>query len=244
MVFMQHYIPIAFKNNKFKLSKEDNHHIIDVLRMSMGDMVYVIYGGKRYKCQLVMVKSELELLQVEVEDLKTELPIKIKLIYGLPRLEKFELVLQKAVELGVSSIVPFISEFSIVKLEQDRIESKMIRWNKIIKEASEQSHRSKLMEVLAPIKINDLRVNLSEINIVADENQSSKGTSSLLGILEKDIKSMTILVGPEGGFSDSELKIFSNLGFKSVSLGKRILRSETAAIYLLSAIALFAESRD
>jgi 16S rRNA (uracil1498-N3)-methyltransferase len=241
---MQHYIPIAFKNNKFKLSKEDNHHIIDVLRMSMGDMVYVIYGGKRYKCQLVMVKSELELLQVEVEDLKTELPIKIKLIYGLPRLEKFELVLQKAVELGVSSIVPFISEFSIVKLEQDRIESKMIRWNKIIKEASEQSHRSKLMEVLAPIKINDLRVNLSEINIVADENQSSKGTSSLLGILEKDIKSMTILVGPEGGFSDSELKIFSNLGFKSVSLGKRILRSETAAIYLLSAIALFAESRD
>jgi 16S rRNA (uracil1498-N3)-methyltransferase len=120
----------------------------------------------------------------------------------------------------------------------------MIRWNKIIKEASEQSHRSKLMEVLAPIKINDLRVNLSEINIVADENQSSKGTSSLLGILEKDIKSMTILVGPEGGFSDSELKIFSNLGFKSVSLGKRILRSETAAIYLLSAIALFAESRD
>jgi 16S rRNA (uracil1498-N3)-methyltransferase len=244
MVFMQHYIPIAFKNNKFKLSKEDNHHIIDVLRMSMGDMVYVIYGGKRYKCQLVMVKSELELLQVEVEDLKTELPIKIKLIYGLPRLEKFELVLQKAVELGVSSIVPFISEFSIVKLEQDRIESKMIRWNKIIKEASEQSHRSKLMEVLTPIKINDLRVNLSEINIVADENQSSKGTSSLLGILEKDIKSMTILVGPEGGFSDSELKIFSNLGFKSVSLGKRILRSETAAIYLLSAIALFAESRD
>jgi 16S rRNA (uracil1498-N3)-methyltransferase len=241
---MQHYIPIAFKNNKFKLSKEDNHHIIDVLRMSMGDMVYVIYGGKRYKCQLVMVKSELELLQVEVEDLKTELPIKIKLIYGLPRLEKFELVLQKAVELGVSSIVPFISEFSIVKLEQDRIESKMIRWNKIIKEASEQSHRSKLMEVLTPIKINDLRVNLSEINIVADENQSSKGTSSLLGILEKDIKSMTILVGPEGGFSDSELKIFSNLGFKSVSLGKRILRSETAAIYLLSAIALFAESRD
>jgi 16S rRNA (uracil1498-N3)-methyltransferase len=244
MVFMQHYIPIAFKNNKFKLSKEDNHHIIDVLRMSMGDMVFVIYGGKRYKCQLVMIKSELELLQVEVEELRTELPVKIKLVYGLPRLEKFELVLQKAVELGVSIIVPFVSEFSIVKLEPDRLESKMLRWNKIIKEASEQSHRSKLMEVLSPIRINDLRVNLSELNIVADENQSNNGTNSLVKFLESNYKSITILVGPEGGFSAAELKIFSNLGFKSVSLGKRILRSETAAIYLISAISMFAESKD
>jgi 16S rRNA (uracil1498-N3)-methyltransferase len=244
MVFMQHYIPIAFKNNKFKLSKEDNHHIIDVLRMSMGDMVFVIYGGKRYKCQLVMIKSELELLQVEVEELKTELPVKIKLVYGLPRLEKFELVLQKAVELGVNTIVPFVSEFSIVKLEPDRLESKMLRWNKIIKEASEQSHRSKLMEVLSPIRINDLRVNLSELNIVADENQSNNGTNSLVKFLESNYKSITILVGPEGGFSAAELKIFSNLGFKSVSLGKRILRSETAAIYLISAISMFAESKD
>lgn len=244
MVFMQHYIPIAFKNNKFKLSKEDNHHIIDVLRMSMGDMVYVIYGGKRYKCQLIMIKSELELLQVEVEELRTELPVKIKLVYGLPRLEKFELVLQKAVELGVSTIVPFVSEFSIVKLEPDRLESKILRWNKIIKEASEQSHRSKLMEVLSPIRINDLRVNLSELNIVADENQSNNGTNSLVKLLESNYKSITILVGPEGGFSATELKIFSNLGFKSVSLGKRILRSETAAIYLISAISMFAESND
>jgi 16S rRNA (uracil1498-N3)-methyltransferase len=244
MVFMQHYIPIAIKNNKFKLSKEDNHHIIDVLRMSMGDMVFVIYGGKRYKCQLVMIKSELELLQVEVEELRTELPVKIKLVYGLPRLEKFELVLQKAVELGVSIIVPFVSEFSIVKLEPDRLESKMLRWNKIIKEASEQSHRSKLMEVLSPIRINDLRVNLSELNIVADENQSNNGTNSLVKFLESNYKSITILVGPEGGFSAAELKIFSNLGFKSVSLGKRILRSETAAIYLISAISMFAESKD
>jgi 16S rRNA (uracil1498-N3)-methyltransferase len=244
MVFMQHYIPIAYKNNKFKLSKEDNHHIIDVLRMSMGDLVYVIYGGKRYKCQLVMQKSELELQQLEVEELKTELPVKIKLVYGLPRLEKFELVLQKAVELGVSSVIPFISEFSIVKLEPDRIDSKMLRWNKIIKEASEQSHRSKLMEVSAPIKINDLRVNLSEVNILADENKSSNGTSSLIKLLKSNYKSITILVGPEGGFSPSELKIFSNLGFKSVSLGKRILRSETAAIYLISSLALFAESID
>jgi 16S rRNA (uracil1498-N3)-methyltransferase len=244
MVFMQHYIPIAFKNNKFKLSKEDNHHIIDVLRMSMGDMVFVIYGGKRYKCQLVMIKSELELLQVEVEELRTELPVKIKLVYGLPRLEKFELVLQKAVELGVNTVVPFVSEFSIVKLEPDRLESKMLRWNKIIKEASEQSHRSKLMEVLLPIRINDLRVNLSELNIVADENQSNNGTNSLVKFLESNYKSITILVGPEGGFSAAELKIFSNLGFKSVSLGKRILRSETAAIYLISAISMFAESKD
>jgi 16S rRNA (uracil1498-N3)-methyltransferase len=244
MVSMQHYIPIAYKNNKFKLSKEDNHHIIHVLRMSMGDMVYVIFSGKRYKCQLVMQKNDLELHQVEVEELKTELPVKIKLIYGLPRLEKFELVLQKAVELGVSSVVPFISEYSIVKLEADRLDSKMLRWNKIIKEASEQSHRSKLMEVLPPIKINDLRVNLSEINIVADENKSSNGTNDLVKILKSNHKSITILVGPEGGFSPSELKIFSNLGFKSVSLGKRILRSETAAIYLISSIALFAESID
>jgi 16S rRNA (uracil1498-N3)-methyltransferase len=212
--------------------------------MSMGDMVYVIYSGKRYKCQLVMQKSELELHQVEVEELKTELPVKIKLVYGLPRLEKFELVLQKAVELGVSSVVPFISEYSIVKLDDDRIDSKMLRWNKIIKEASEQSHRSKLMEVLPPIKINDLRVNLSEINIVADENKNSNGTNDLVKILKSNHKSLTILVGPEGGFSPSELKIFSNFGFKSVSLGKRILRSETAAIYLISSIALFAESID
>ncbi len=241
---MQYYIPIKFSDNLFTLSNDDKHHIINVLRMQSGEEIYVIFEGRKYKCSLKISNNEFRVLVIDSEELLTELNVKVTLIYGLPRLEKFELVLQKAVELGVSKVVPFFSEFSIVKIDKDRIETKLNRWNKIIKEASEQSHRAKLLEVVNPLYLKDVRSHLSELNIIANENLSSKGTKGLLELINTKTKSITIIVGPEGGFSNSELEELKMLGFKSVSLGKRILRSETAAIYLMSAVSLFAESID
>lgn len=241
---MQYYIPIDLKDNKFKLSKEDNHHIINVLRLKNGDLIYVIYNNSRFKCRIFIVKNVVDLEIVDSEAMNNELPIKIRLVYGLPRLEKFELVLQKAVELGVSEVIPFKSEFSIVKIEDDKLDAKMLRWNRIVKEASEQSHRSSLMNVSKPVKIEELKNSISELNILANEYFVESGTSKLLSLFKAKFSSITILVGPEGGFAKDEVKEFENLGFISVSLGKRILRSETAAMYLMSVISMLSESLD
>lgn len=241
---MQYYVPIEFKDNQFKLSKEDIHHISDVLRMKSGDQIYVIHDGKRYVCNIDLSGASLKLQISSFDYLKTELPIKVKLIYGLPRIEKFELVLQKAVELGLTDVVPFKSEFSIIKLDEVRAANKIIRWNRIVKEASEQSHRASLLNVTEPINLNEIKANLSELNIIANENLVNNGTKELLKILNNKVKSISILVGPEGGFSKSELNYFEEIGFKSISLGKRILRSETAAIYLMSVISMYFESID
>lgn len=239
---MQHYIPVAKKDKYFTLSNDDQHHILRVLRMKEDDEIAVIFEGNIYICAVKKTNNEIKALILSSQPLATELNTKIKLIYGLPRLEKFELVLQKAVELGISEITPFISERSLIKLDDSKVSSKLQRWNKIVKEASEQSHRKELMIINAPINIKEIKKHLSKLNILADENLSNQNTKTLAELINQKLESVTLLVGPEGGFSLNEVAMFKSIGFTAVSLGKRILRSETAAIYLMSILSFKAES--
>jgi 16S rRNA (uracil1498-N3)-methyltransferase len=242
MVVMQHYFPLTKTESTFIFTNNDKHHILNVLRLRSNDEIVVIYQGKQFLCRLVIKGNDIQTVILDQKDLKNELNSSITLIYALPRLEKFELVLQKAVELGVSKVVPFKSERSIVKLESVKFDAKLVRWNRIIKEASEQTRRASLLEIVTPISVNELSNYTSDLNILADENLANTGTIILKKLLEKKDKTISILVGPEGGFSLTEISAFKDLGYKSVSLGKRILRSETAAIYLMSVISFMIES--
>lgn len=159
-------------------------------------------------------------------DENNELDIDITCILSLIKNDKFELCIQKLVELGVNRIVPYMSKRSVIRNIDDK---KIIRWNKIALEAAEQSHRNIVPEVYDVIEEKDLNKYMSKYNYICYEK-----ADNIVGV---DIdKSITYIVGPEGGFEDHEYQNIVDIGFKPISLGKRILRAETAAIYISSVI--------
>ena len=237
---MQEYFAINRIREKFILSEQDNFHIERVLRMKNGDRVIVTYESKKYDCEIRFDK-ELSVNIVSELDVNNELECKVTLIYGIPKKDKFELVIQKSCELGVSFIVPFLAKRSIPVLDDKNTNKKLERWNMIAKEACEQSKRNEIVRVLEPVKLKDLLDYKSEVNLIAYEDLNCVGSSHFYSLLESNPKSITIVVGPEGGFDQSEVKYLEDNGFVSVSLGKRILRSETAPLYMLSVIGFMNE---
>jgi len=160
-------------------------------------------------------------------DENNELDVDITCVLALIKSDKFELCLQKLVELGVKRIIPYESFRSVVKIKEDK---KIERFNKIVKEAAEQSHRNIIPEVTKPYKIKDLDKCMSELNYVCYEDENCLNSNIKLN------KSITYIIGPEGGFDDKEYEQILKYGYESISLGKRILRAETAAIYATSVI--------
>ncbi|MDE6952634.1 MAG: 16S rRNA (uracil(1498)-N(3))-methyltransferase [Erysipelotrichales bacterium] len=215
-----------------------NHkHMQRVMRYRNKDTVICILPNhETYIYEIIDIDQGL-LLQKEqlIED--HELDIDITLIYALPKSDKFELVLQKATELGVKRIVPFLSKRSIIKTDQKTFAKKQERYLRILKEASEQSYRQVIPELTSLIQINDIPSFLSDVNLVAYEESSKQGEhSAFYHALHSDYQSITIIVGPEGGFDQKEIDIMKEMGVIPCSLGKRILRSETAPLYMLSVI--------
>ena len=237
---MQEYFAKNKNKNEFILSEQDNFHISKVLRMKQGDHIIVVYDNEKYDCIVTFDNG----LRIEINsklDINNELTTKITLIYGLPKKDKFELVVQKSCELGVHKIVPFIAKRSIPILDEKNTSKKLDRWNLIAKEACEQSKRNIPVEVVLPVNLTEILNYKSELNLIAYEDLSCKGSKHLFDLLEQNPKSITIVVGPEGGFDKKEVDFLNENDFISVSLGKRILRSETAPLYLLSVIGFMDE---
>jgi len=232
---MQYYL-VNKVNGKLVFSEEDKHHIKDVMRFKDGDEVYCVCDKRQYLTKLSFANDDIVPLIIKEDNTKRELDVDVTLIVGLPRSEKFELIVQKATELGVSKIVPFLSKRSIIKLDKDRGDKKVSRWQKIAKEAMEQSRRCVCPEVTEVVVAKDIEKYLSSTNVIAYEESKDY---TLKGLMENEKKSITFLVGPEGGFDPSEVEYFNKLGFISVSLGNRILRCESACFYLLSLASFF-----
>ena len=237
---MQEYFAINKINEKFILSEQDNFHIERVLRMRNGDHIVVTYDSKKYDC-VVNFDKGVNVNIISELDVSNELECKVTLVYGLPKKDKFEMVVQKSCELGVSFIVPFIAKRSIPVLDDKNTSKKLERWNMIAKEACEQSKRNELVKISEPVKLKDVLNYKSELNLIAYEDLNCVGSSHFYSLLENNPKSITIVVGPEGGFDKSEVDFLNDNGFVSVSLGKRILRSETAPLYMLSVIGFMNE---
>ena len=237
---MQRYFA-SIRNNFAYLSKEDEHHLLNVMRANKNEDIEIVFENKLYLGRI----NELKPLSIKVvEEIKSEveLPNKIILIICLLKGEKLDLVVQKATELGVSEIVFVASKRAISKAKDFNFSHKCERYNKIAKEAAQQSHRLSVPVINRLIDFNELGEIIADEKMIAYEKEDGK-TENMINIVSNlsSGESLAVLIGPEGGFEKSEVDFAVSLKYKLVSLGKRILRAETAAIYSLSVISCLLE---
>lgn len=222
---------------------EDFHHIIKVMRMKENDEIICVSKEQQAaKCCITKISDDqisADIIQWIEEEV--ELPIDVTIVSGLPKGDKLEWIIQKGTELGASKFVPFTADRSIVKWDEKKGDKKVSRWQKIAKEAAEQSHRNKIPEVLSPISLHSL-IQVAQdydVKVVAYEEEAKQGeTSALATTLAAMESGQTLLAvfGPEGGLSTSEIETLRKNGFTTCGLGPRILRTETAPLYLLSTL--------
>jgi 16S rRNA (uracil1498-N3)-methyltransferase len=224
--------PSDFAHEQVTFPPETARQMHLVLRLKPGETVIVLDGeGNEYDVEITELDSQSAVGRVTSQRLSTSEPkTRITLLLCLTQREKFEWILQKCTEVGVSEIFPVISSRSLVQSGKD-ITSKFDRWQRILREAAEQSHRGHIPHLREPVRFNEA-LKLSEIvhdlRLIPWEGETTRG---LREVLEKDkSKGVTLLIGPEGGFSEDEVIAAQNAGFLPVSLGPRILRMETAAI--------------
>ena len=218
---------------------EDAYHIARSLRMAVGDSLVVSDGeGLEFICRLTRIRDEAcECEIIERRMGEGESPVDITLFMAYPKGDKLETVIQKAVELGASRIVPFESSRCIKRPKAEKLDKQLLRLSRIAREAAGQSARSRLPRVLAPISFSEMIVaaGQSEIALFCYEGESCVSIKDALR--KGQPSSISVIVGSEGGFSEDEAKMAREGGLISVSLGKRILRCETAPAFALSSIA-------
>lgn len=212
-------------DSKIKLRDDILYHLKKVLRCTNEYFRLVDVNHKIYLAKLDGDNAQI----IKYLDENNELDVDITAIISLIKSDKFELILQKLTELGVKRIVPYNAYRSIVK--EKKSDKKLIRYKKILMEASEQCHRNVVPDITEAIDLKDVDAYLSDLNLIAYEKESTDIKAKL-----KNKQSITFIIGPEGGFDPNEYQKLVVKGFESISLGKRILRAETAAIYLASII--------
>ena len=236
---MQRYFANIINNQAF-LSKEDAFHLLTVMRAKQGYNIEIVHEQKAYLAIVESINPLVVLIQEPILK-NSELKAEVNLFFALAKSDKIELVIQKATELGASKITLFQGKRSVVKFTENDFERKLTRFTSIATSASEQCHREKIPEITYIKSIDDIKKeDLSELNLFAYELEAGN-TNKLDELLAKEYQSISVIIGPEGGFDLAEAKKLNELGFKNISLGKRILRCETAAIYALSVIAFSLE---
>ncbi len=216
---------------------EDVNHIKNVLRMKCGEEVEISDGqGGEYICKISSLKEEVVLTIVDYNKKGTELESKLYLFQGLPKNDKMELIIQKAVELGATAIVPVNTKRTVVKLDEKKEANKLKRWQTISESAAKQSKRGIIPEVLPVMNFKEAveYAKNFDINIIPYEHcEDMSGTKKIVDSIKKDMK-IGIFIGPEGGFAEIEIDFAMENNISPVSLGKRILRTETAGLAILS----------
>lgn len=226
---MQRYFAKNIEENKIILSNSDMHHIKNVMRMKENDKVEVVYDKKTYLCNL---DNNLELHIDAVINEDKELPKEIIAIIGLVKEQKMDLVLQKLTELGVSKIIPVNMERSVVKLDTKKEDKKLIRWNTICKEASEQSKRNTIPIVTNVINFKDIINIEADLKLCCSVSEKDNIISNYLS--NNNYNSVSFVIGPEGGLTLKEENYLKENNYNLVSLGSLVFRMETACIYMAS----------
>lgn len=232
---MQRYFVSDKIDNKFTLTNDDSYHVKKVMRMNINEKIEIIYDENLYICRITTLDPVVE-AEIEEELLEeNELDFSITLAQSLVKEQKMDYILQKATELGVKEIIPVDTERSIVKMDKKE-GKKLERWNKITKEASEQSKRNYIPQVQPVMTIKELsKLEGFDIKLLCTVRENTKNIKNVLSNAKEGAK-MIIVVGPEGGFTIKEEEQLIEQGFQTVSLGKSVLRTETASLFFLSAV--------
>lgn len=228
------------------ITGSDCNHMKNVLRMKAGEKILISDSGKSHLCELEGFDGVNAVLRITEENYQdTELPIKIYLFQGLPKSDKLELIIQKTVELGVYGIIPVEMNRSIVKLDEKKKGAKRERWQAIAESAAKQSKRCVIPEVFDVMSYKQAMEKVKDLDVLLIPYENENGMKATAEALEniKPGSSVGILIGPEGGFEEKEVTAAIDAGGISISLGKRILRTETAAITSVGMCMLYAEMK-
>ncbi|MBP3351149.1 MAG: 16S rRNA (uracil(1498)-N(3))-methyltransferase [Lachnospiraceae bacterium] len=231
--------PHQISDKTVRIEGADVNHIKNVLRMKVGEELSVSNGvdGKEYRCGIVAMDEECITCELRfVKEDGVELPSEVYLFQGLPKADKMELIIQKAVELGVHAVVPVSTKRCVVKLDDKKAKSKIARWQGIAEAAAKQSKRRIVPEVKDVMSfkeainfVKDFEVKLIPYELAEDMSK----TKEIINSLQPGQK-IAIFIGPEGGFEGAEVQSAMEAGVEPITLGKRILRTETAGFTVLS----------
>ena len=218
----------------------DVNHISNVLRMKQGEEVWISDGGKKeYRCAIEAFSADEVLLHIiYAQEPDYELPSRIYLFQGLPKADKMELIIQKAVELGAYEIIPVETKRCVVKLDGKKAAKKVERWQQIAESAAKQSKRMLIPNVHQVLSFKEALKYAESMDIRLIPYELAKGmqeTKEILAAIEQG-QSIGIFIGPEGGFEEKEVEAAISEGAKPITLGKRILRTETAGLAILSVL--------
>lgn len=234
------------EKGEIRITGGDVNHMKNVLRMRKGDQVWVSDGADReYRCCLREFEGEegvLEICGAEVADYELKSPI--YLFQGLPKGDKMELIIQKAVELGAYAIVPVETKRCVVRLDEKKGEKKRARWQQISESAAKQSLRTLVPQVYPVMTYEKALAMAKELDVLLIPYEKERGMGRTKRLLEsiRPGQSVGIFIGPEGGFEETEVELAKEAGAGAVTLGKRILRTETAGFTILSALMLQLEA--
>jgi len=226
------------REDNIVITGSDVNHIKNVLRMRIGEKIAAVKEaeGVKYLCEIQKMEEEGIFCKIlSVEEGETELPAKIFLFQGLPKGEKMELILQKAVELGCFEIIPVACKRCVVKLEEKKQKSKVQRWQSISEAAAKQSGRRMVPRVHDVMRFSEALAYAADMDIRLipyERAVNMKETKKLLGSVKPGQK-IAVFIGPEGGFEETEIEAAGRDGVAPVTLGRRILRTETAAITVI-----------
>lgn len=231
--------PSQIGEEEIRICGSDVNHIKNVLRMKQGEEILISSGENlEYTCYIQkMQEEEVTAHIMYVQEAGYELSSKIFLFQGLPKGDKMELIIQKAVELGVHQIIPVASRRSVVKLDKKKEEKKIVRWQAIAESAAKQSKRMYVPQIAGVMSFGEAVQYAGKLDVVLMPYELAKGmkeTKEIIRGIQKG-QSVGIFIGPEGGFEEEEVRQAVSLaGARPITLGKRILRTETAGLTVLS----------
>jgi len=227
--------PLSFTEASVRLDADEARHLTRVLRLGSGARVFVFDGeGGEYECEVARVaKHEVELNLLRRLDDTVESPLRLTLAQALIKGDKFDWVIQKATELGVTRIVPLVTDHADVKRAEERAGQRLQRWRRISLEALKQCGRRRLVEICDPAPFDDFCGSTAHGACLIFSERGGENLAEVSAKL-RDVNQLSLCVAPEGGWSEYELRMAASCGFTPVSLGSRILRAETAAIAAVS----------
>ena len=231
--------PHQIHDKVVRIEGSDVNHIKNVLRVKVGEELSVSNGvdGKEYRCGIVSMDEECITCELRfVKEDGVELPSQVYLFQGLPKADKMELIIQKAVELGVHAVVPVAAKRCVVKLDDKKAKSKITRWQGIAEAAAKQSKRRIVPEVLEVMSFKEALAYIQEFEVKLIPYELAEDmtkTKEIIGQLQPEQR-IAIFIGPEGGFEEAEVTLAMEKGVEPITLGKRILRTETAGFTVLS----------